>query len=262
MKRFGSMLAIALALALAGCEGGGGNPGECSGSDEVCDGVSGAPDPAPGNTPVGFYKGSTGTGRVIYAVVRPSTDLWFLYSQVGDGAVVQGVETGVYGYSDGAIGSNDLVDFTAERTGVAPGVFSGTALPQVSLAGTVTLTDTRTFTFSAIYDAGSTTPSALSAAAGTYAGIGVFPGEQVAATVAVNTEGALSGNTLAGCNFSGNLLPEANLKTYSVSLSFVGGPCPTNLAAASGVAFIDGGRFYLGTTNVARTQGFAFSGSR
>jgi hypothetical protein len=259
MMRFGSLLAVALVVALAGCEGGGGNPGECSGSTEVCEGVSGNPDNPGAGGPVGLFKGTTGTGRVFYGVVRNSGDLWFLYSQAGNGAVVQGAETGIYTYADGAIGSNNMTDFTSEVATVTPGVFSGNLAPQVSLAGTVTLTN-RTFTFSAIYDATSGTSPALGGAAGTYAGVGVFAGDQVTATLSVTAEGALTGNTVAGCNFSGNLIPEAALRTYSLTLTFVGGPCPTNLTAANGVAFLDGGRFYLATMNPGRNQGFAFSG--
>lgn len=260
MKRFGSMLAVTLALLLAGCEGGGGNPGECNGSSEVCDGVSGTPTPDPGTgSPVGLFKGTTGSGRVFYAVVRNSTDLWFLYSQVGNGAVVQGAESGIYTFADGAIGSANIVDFTSEFPNVTTGTLSGNLAPQVSLAGTVTLTS-RGYTFSALYDGTSATTPALGSAAGTYGGVGVFAGDQVTASLTVNAEGAVNGSTAAGCNYSGNLIPEAGLRAYSVTLAFVGGPCPLNLNAASGVAFLDGGRLYLATMNAARTQGFAFSG--
>lgn len=260
MKRFGSMLAVALALTLAGCEGGGGNPGECFGSSEVCDGVTDTPAPNPGaGSPVGIFKGTTGTGRVFYALVRSGGDLWFLYSQVGNGAVVQGAENGAYFHSDGAITSNNIIDFTSEVANVTGGVLSGNLAPQVSLAGTVTLT-ARDFTFSAIYDSTSATAPPLNSAAGNYAGVGIVPGNQSAATVSVTAEGVLTGSTLAGCNFSGNLIPESALRAYSVTLTFVGAPCPINLNAASGIAFQDGGRFYLATLNGARNQGFAFSG--
>ena len=264
MRRFGTVLAAALVLTLTGCDGGGGDPGECSGSPEVCAGIQ-DPGGSPSNPtgPIGLYKGSTGTGRVLYAVVREPGGLWFLYSQLGNGALLQGAEQGSYAFSAGTITSNDLADFTSEVQGVTRGVFSGTAAPGASLAGTVTLTD-RTFTFSAAYDRDSTTSPAVGAASGTYDGVAVFAGDQVTASATVTNDGVIAGTTAGGCNFNGNLIPEPGLKTYSLTLTFLGATCPANpaLTATGGVAFVDGDRFYVGTINTAKTQGFAFSGGR
>lgn len=258
MKRCGWVLASVLAL--AACNGGGGNPGECFGSAEVCGGVQpGGPPPAAGG-PTGVYVGTTGTGRVFHAVVR-TNDLWFLYSQLGNGALLAGAEQGTYVVSTGSIASNDIADFTSEAQGVARGVLSGNIVPQVSLAGTVTLPD-RSFSFSTTYDSDSATSPALGAAAGTYTGVAVFAGDQVTANATVTNEGVISGQTVAGCNFSGNMIPDAGIASYTLTLTFVGGPCPTNLSSASGVAIVEGTRLRAATINAGKTEGFAFSGGR
>lgn len=261
--RYGGLAgAAALALAVAGCSGGGGNPGECFGSAEVCGGVQPAP-PTPSGSPVGLYKGFTNTNRVVYALVLSTPEIWLLSSLSGTN-VPTGADRGTWTATDTTLSSTDLADFSTDTTTVGIGNLDATYVSGSRLTGSV-VAPGQSFTFTTTYQTGFTTQGTLAALAGSYTGSAVMPGATDVATATVTSDGVVNGSTVRGCNFSGQLLTSPGISTYTASLSFTGVGCPQNptpLTAGSGVAILDGSQLNLAVFNAARTQGFAFAGGR
>ncbi|QJW85502.1 hypothetical protein HK414_26030 [Ramlibacter terrae] len=158
MRTTGWVFCAALALTLAGCGGGGGNPGTCNGSAIVCGGVDGTPPPDNGgatDSAVGLFKGTTGTGRTAYTLVLEGGDFWILYGQPGNADVLGGFERGTYSAADGEISVPNLVDFSAATGLVASGSMTGNYITETSIAGTVQF-GAEVVSFAGAYDPDST----------------------------------------------------------------------------------------------------------
>lgn len=253
---------FAAAVVLAGCGGGGGNPGVCSGSAEVCEGVSPTPTTPVAGTPEGLYKGTTGTGRTAYAVVLPAGEFWILYSQAGNATLLAGAEQGSYTASAGSITSTDVTDISTESSTIArAGTLSGSYVPASNIAGTVVFGST-VATFAANYDSTSRTAATLAEAAGAYTGRAGVRGASEAATLTITTAGVINGSTASGCNVTGTLLPSTGVRSYGVTLSVSGGFCGVEAQSMRGIAVLDGTRIYSAALNGLKDEGFIFAGGR
>lgn len=259
MTRIGTICAAVLAV--AGCGGGGGNPGTCFGSPEVCDGVAPAPPPPGAGSPVGLYRGTTSTGRSAHTLVLPNGEFWLLYGEGTTGTVLAGLVQGNSTSSNGAITSPNLVDVSSETAVVTSGALDGSFVPRSRISGRLVF-GTAVATFSGDYALPTTAEGTLAQAQGTYAGTAATLGQREAATVAVTDTGVVTGVTASGCSFSGTLQPVTEIHAFALSLTFGGPPCAIENGTARGVAFRDGSRLHGGTVNAARTDGFAFTGVR
>lgn len=251
------------ALALAGCGGGGGNPGTCNGSPLVCGGVDGTPPPGGGgsDTATGLFKGTTDTGRTAYTLVLEGGEFWILYGQPGNADLLGGFEQGTYAAADGEITVPNLVDFSAASGLVASGSMTGTYVSEESIAGTVQF-GAEVVSFAGAWDPDSTDDADLADAAGTYAGtLSVTDGSD-AANVTVSESGAVTGTSAGGCTISGTLLAQANANAYNLNVNLAGGVCGNEGTTLRGVAILQGTRIFSAGLNGARTEGFVFSGGR
>lgn len=260
MKTMG--LVFLAALALAGCGGGGGNPGTCGGSPLVCGGVDPDPGPDPGgDSPVGLYSGTTGTGRTAYTLVLPGGQFWVLYGQAGNASLLGGVENGSYTAADGDIASANLADFSAANGTVTRGSLEGTYVPEERIAATVTAGG-QLASFAGTWDPRSDEPADLDDATGSYAGtLSVTDGNDTA-TLTVGSGGTVTGTSTGGCTITGTLLPNSSAHSYNLNLGLAGGVCGNDRITMTGVAIVEGTRIYAGGFDGGRTEGFTFAGGR
>lgn len=255
-------LVFAAALALAGCGGGGGNPGTCHGSPPVCGGVDPSPDPGGDDDgPTGLFKGTTGTGRTAYTLVLERGDFWILYGRPGNADRLGGFERGTYSASDGEIAALDLVDFSAATGLVVSGSMTGSYISETSIAGTVQL-GPEVVSFAGAYDPRSTEDAELADAAGTYAGtLSVTDGSDPA-DVSVSATGTVIGTSASGCTINGTLLPIADANAFSLNVTVAGGVCGNEGTTLQGVAILQGTRIFSAALNGLRTEGLVFAGGR
>lgn len=251
---------LAATTMLFGCGGGGGNPGECFGSAEVCGGVDVPSNPPPvADSALGLFKGASTNGRFTHAVVLPNNQLWLLYGQAGNATTLSGLAQGTYTASRGVIGA-DVDELSGEVQAVTGGAFVGTYVTRRSLAGSVS-GSTQLQGITTSYDAGFETPATLAAIAGTFAGRATSVGTSEISSVTVTAAGALTGNTGAGCTYSGSVTASPN-SIYSLTITFDGGACPNGTGTTTGIAFLEGTRLHVASINAQRNNIFLFSGAR
>src|SRR5258708_22127542 len=98
---------LAASVALVSCGGGGSSSGI-------------APPPPPPNlgTAEGLWNGTTGSGRSFAGLVLDNGTYWFLYTAVGNNAVLGGAIQGSGTSSSGKFTSSNGMDFNLEGLGI------------------------------------------------------------------------------------------------------------------------------------------------
>lgn len=258
-------LVFLAALALAGCGGGGGNPGTCFGSPRVCDGVGGDPSPGGGgggsDSAVGRYQGTSDTGRSVSTLVLESGQVWVLYGQSGNASLLGGAQQGTYSAEDGEIDAPDLADFNALTGSVRRGTLAGTYVSERSIAASVVIAGDAA-TIAGTYDADSDTPADLADAAGSYEGVLAAVDGSDTASLTVAANGTLTGASTGGCTITGTLLPATSARAFTLSATLSGGACGNEVLSYAGVAILQGQRIYGAGFTGGRVEGFTFSGGR
>lgn len=260
------------AMALAGCGGGGGNPGTCFGSAQECGGVDPDPDPDPPPGPtdsaLGLYKGTLSSGRTAYTLVLGSGELWVLYGRTGDASLLGGAAQGTYTAADGVITSTNFTDFSGEAGSITAGSLTGTYVTAQNIGATAVF-NAQSTSIAGTYDPDSDTQAVVADAAGTYTGSAAMttsdpavPGDQESATIDISTTGVVTGTSASGCNVSGTLLPNSGSLSYNVTLSVSGGMCGNLATSVRGVAILDGDRIFGAALGSARMEAFIFAGGR
>ena len=242
---------LPISAALTACGGGGGSS-------------SIAPPPPPDlGTAEGLWKGTTGTNRVVSGLVLDNGNYWFIYSAVGNSAVVAGAVQGSGTSSNGNFSSSNGLDFNLEGLGINGFTLAGTYTKKSTLNGTQTYTGgtsgSMTFSYSTDYDL---TPS-LATIAGTYSGTAATIGGIVEfATVTVSSSGTITGMSASGCSFTGTASLHAKGNVYDVSVTFGGGVCVIGTGTVTGVGYYTASTRTLvsAALNSGRTSGFLFGG--
>ena len=228
MRRFtiNSVLSVLTAsIALTSCGGGAGTS-------------SGASPPPPSNlgTAEGLWNGTTGSGRAFSGLVLDNGTYWFLYSAVGNNAVLGGAIQGDGTSSGGKITSTNGMDFNLEGLGINAFTFAGTYTAKTLLGGTLTYTGGTTDTFTSTYDTDYDLTPSLATIVGTYSGeAATVDSGPEAATVTIASGGAITGSSAGGCNFTGSVSTHAKGNVYDVSVTFNGGVCTNGSSTVTGV---------------------------
>lgn len=240
-----SIIALSIAVGLAGCGGGG--------SD------------SPTAIPDGLYAGTTNTGRTITGLVLDDGTYYVLYSVAGNPSLIAGVVQGTGTGRNGSFTSSNGVDINLQGSGVLPAnVSAGYALKQF-LNGSITYpTLSQTITFTGVYDNKYELAPSLAALAGTYTGTAANPSGSESATLTVSTLGAVSGSGVSGCTFSGTVTPRAKGNAYNATLTFGGSPCLFANTTVTGGAYFDAlnKRLYAVGLKAARDNGVIFVGTK
>lgn len=127
--KFSLWACLLSAALLPGCGGGGGDPGECSGSAELCaefGAVAGAPASNPAPLPAAVWAGNSGTGDAVFDIPTSVTRIR-----------IQGAAIGPDANFVVAIGGANKINTTLGPTQV-PTAFDGEF--QLSAGGTVEIT--------------------------------------------------------------------------------------------------------------------------
>jgi hypothetical protein len=259
--------ALAGALLLAGCGGGGGNPGTCMASALTCAaieaGSNGTPPASTISDAAGLFNGTTSTSRTASALVLADGTFWLLYSPVGNPALIAGAEQGHLTGGAGRFTSGDIVDVGLESMTAAQGTAVGTYVPRASAAGTVSF-GAQSVGFTATYDQTYGTAATLGAVAGSYSGTGVVLGGSETVRLSVSSTGVIAGSGTSGCSFTGTAIPNPGVNSYAVTVTFGGAPCSNANSTVSGVAYMNATtqRLYSAALNPGRTNGFLFVGTK
>lgn len=231
----------------------------CSGGEGDTSTPSLAPPPAA--SAEGLWFGTTDSNRTAAGVVLDDGVYWFLYSVVGDPAIIEGVIQGDSSSQNGDFTSLNAKDFNLE-TGILNATINGSYVMKQSLNGTIVYQNSTQVTFTATYDSDYELIPDMNAVAGTYTGF-VTATETV--TVAVSSSGAITGNSDTGCTFSGSFSPRTHGNVFDVTVDFDGQPgCSLGTEAVNGIAFYDAGtkQLYSAALNADRTDGFVFLGTK
>jgi hypothetical protein len=236
----------------------------CSSDDDNCNFdrfLGGDPSSCDDGTAEGLWHGTTNTGRALSGVAVDDGTYWFIYSLVGNSAVVAGVAQGNATSSNGSITSSNGLDFNFEGLGVLDFTLEGTYEKKRSLDGSITYSGS-TVTFTSSYDTDYDLTPSLTDIAGTYTGSAYTSGGLDSATVTFTDAGAIAGIGVSGCTFSGSASPRANGNIYNVSVTFDGLPCANGTDTVTGVAYFDTPTKQLTSVglNSGRTDGFIYVG--
>jgi hypothetical protein len=214
-------------------------------------------------TAEGLWNGTTGTGRRFSGLVLDDGTYWFLYTAVGNDAVLGGAVQGNGTSSAGKFSSSNGIDFNLEGLGINDFTLAGTYTASSKLGGTLTYASNATNTFTSTYDTDYDLVPAVATVAGTYTGTGVTATSGAeAATATITSGGTINGTSAFGCSFTGTAAARSKGNVYNVSVTFSGGDCANGNATVTGVAYYIASQRGLVVTalNGARTNGFIFEG--
>ena len=242
----------AISLTVSACGGGGGS--------------SAASTPPPDlGTAEGLWNGTTGSGRTFSGLVLDDGTYWFLYTAIGNHAVLGGAVQGSGTSSSGTLSSSNGLDFNLEGLGINAFTLAGTYTAKTQLSGTLTYASGSPTTFSSAYDTDYDLMPSLATVAGTYSGTAVTAGSSAELTsVTIASGGAITGSSAGGCSFSGTSTTRAKGNVYNISVTFNGGVCDNGTNTVTGVGYyIASSKTLIGTAlNSGRTNGSLFEGTK
>lgn len=283
------LAALFTAAAVTACGGGGGDPGTCNASEQLCNPPPPnvtpvqpsppspspppppsppAPEPAPGTPKAlhgaeGFWTGTTNTGRIAYVYVQENGVIWMMYTGVGNPYTLAGA-----GY--GNVSSNqstfvgDGVDVNLEGLGVTRAQFTGTYEAGQRMSGAVQYTNSR-LTFSATFDQSYYGKPDVSALAGTYTSSVIAGNTVETVTVTIQADGAVAGVSMpSGCTFIGTIAPRITGNVFATKTTFGGPPCLGGRSTFDGVAIYNApaGQLVGAALNQGKTAGFFLLGNK
>lgn len=246
MKKVALSVAVASAILMTACGGGGGE------SAPINEGPT-----------QGFFSGKTADGRDINGAVLPDGTYYVLYTGANNSAVIDGFIQGIGSTNGGKFTSADGRDYNFRGAGVIPISVSADFKAKTSLNGTVSgggQVSSFTSTYSNEYEK---LPS-LNTVAGTYSGFVQDAGGRAGATISIATNGTVSGTTTTGCTISGSAEPSVQANAYALGVSFSGAGCVSNGLSVGGAAFYNSieKTLYAGVFNGGRTMGAVFLGAK
>jgi len=232
MKKYCLPALLIFTLILSACGGG----GSSSGSTTT---TSASNSTSTVGAAQGVYQGTISQGSTsnyFEGVVLPDDRFYAIYGiQSGSTFYVSGMLTGQGSSSSSTYTVSSISDFYysgTKYTGSLSGTFSNG-----NISGTVTETGlTMPFT-------GTTPPTAnfnYNVAANLASVTGTWDGSSLDGTISsvvVQSNGSFAGG-FSGCNYSGQLTPNASKNFFGVSVSFTGSSCLMNGQTATGVAVV------------------------
>jgi hypothetical protein len=265
----GVLFSLLFTLLLTACSSGGGD------SDSAAPVV---PPVVPAGTAEGLWAGPM-AGRTISGVVLDDGSYWFLYSAVGNPALMAGTLQGNVSTQNGTFASTDGLDFSNELEEKFAVSVTAPYVMQQTLNGTVTYPGGGQLAFTSAFDSEYNVVPVIANVAGIYSGsvfgfphtITISPLGVITVTTPPNTGYTtglgpnVSGIEL-GCDFTGTLSPRSNGNVYDISLTPSINAAFCALGPFTGVAFFDAAiaskKIYVLALNGSRDRVFPFTGTR
>lgn len=245
MERIGRserLYIVGCAVLLASCGGGGGGGASDVPAAGGGGGGGGGVVVSYGGPPVaGLWVGTTGALRDVRVSLLPGDELIGLYTSASDPDGVAGVvRLAITGRSGNTVDRLLLeaagTDISLEGSGIQSVEFGMAIGPELTFDGSIVyLSDGHADSWAGESQARSSrwTPDPLDLQ-GTYTGTAYLPGQMEPATIQVAADGAITGSTPGGCEFSGSAAGLRQSNTYGVSLVF-SGACTTAGKTMTGV---------------------------
>ena len=237
-------LAMAAALVLTACGGGGGD------STPISTVVNASAE--------GFWTGPSSTGTTVQLAVLENGETWGFYTS---GNILAGA---LYGAttSNGTAISGSGRDFNFVSRTVTAGTYSGSVSPKSTLSVTTSAGIKFTGSYSSAYDQ----PASLSSLAGTYSGFAVTGSTAAQSTpVTISASGNITAGG-AGCAATGTASPRATGKNiFDVSIAFNGSACALGSGTLTkGIAYFDTGtrQILAMALNPTKSDAFIYVGTR
>lgn len=229
MRFFKSLLAASVAAAfLTACGGGGSGGGdEDSGPDTTAQAA-------------GLYQGQS-AGQTVAILVVDTGRFYSLYGeQVGDTFYISGLLVGRGSGEGDEFRSSRVRDFSFEFGEVTSPSITATIANKQSFNGTIS-EGNQSLEFTTSYLAEYETTPTLAAIEGTYVGFAADGRSAQSDNASLSVaNGAITGSTAQGCNFTGTVAPRAAGNVYNLTIRF-GSGCAENGATWSGHAYLSGG---------------------
>jgi hypothetical protein len=222
--------------------------------------------PLVSGTAEGLWRGTSSTDRSVVGLVLGRGEYWFIYSAVGNNAVIAGLAQGNGLSQNGRFTSSNGIDFSFEGTGTSPVTVDAAYIAKESLDGVVKYTGTtNALTFRTLYDfeyhfpvqAPPLGPWMTTTFSGTsYSGLTEYT------ELTIASSGEMTGVSASGCQFAGTISPSTDANYYNVTMTFKGGACVNGTSTVTGVAIFDLYARQLTSAAVTstRTNGYVFVG--
>ena len=242
-----ALAAVLLSAALVAC--GDSDDDDGDGTDDASAGPVVGTETGPGTgpdmgappSPAGLWRGTTGDGRALEGLVLADGEFRFVYSAPDDPDTLGGVIAGDGTVDGTALTASRALDYgLGDEVGIEPFALEATFSPRATLDGTATY-EGGTSSFTSAYDADFERPASLEALAGIYDGIAVSELGPVGATLSIDPEGALAGDTDDGCTFAGRFVPREDANAHDVAIEAAGDDCLAGTDALAGLAFLEDG---------------------
>ena len=219
------------------------------------------------------WAGETHDAHPMIALIDETGTFWAIRAAVTDGFGPPEVFVGVGAIQNGGFDARDIISIRVENGTIRTAALTAQSAAGGQLTGSFvqrgnskkigeTIGETIVFTGNGP-DAPTSSPDGL-AIAGTYRGAFHALWDTRAATLTVSAEGGVLAQTNDGCSFSGRLERWTDTR-YRFLAARVSGACPAGLTSMTdGVAMLDagGGRAHVLSFNAARSDAYAFVGSR
>lgn len=243
------IVAILISLFLAACGGGGGYGG-------------GGGSPAP-SAAQGLWIGTTGDNRALAGIVLDNGTYYFLYSPVGNAALIAGVAQGTSSASNATFSSTNTRDFSFEDGVVTSGSITGSYMERQTISGSaVSLSGANTFSasFDSRYDSAPTIANVV----GTFTGQSATLSSVDNVSVTVANDGSFVSLGAGGCSSSGIIAPRSAGNIFDLTLYAGPAPCAFAGQTLTGIAFYDGtdNSIRAVAINSSRTDLVLFTGSK
>ena len=197
-------LLILVSQILLGCGGGGGGgPTDTSGTAE------------------GLWAGTNSDSRKVSGLVFGDGSYWFLYSAVGNPAVVTGVALGNGISKNNVFTSDNAVIFNTEIPDSTNATISANYSQKQTLDGSVSeVVGSGVTTFNLDYDAAYEGVPSLAGIAGSYPGQStyLFTGNSTGMNVTISSDGTLRTLSIINCQGDGTVTPRSDGNAYDVSI--------------------------------------------
>ena len=259
----GVLFSLLFTLLLTACSSGGG--------DSATPVVS-------AGTAEGLWTG-TMTGRTVKGAVLDDGTYWFLYSAVGNPALMAGTLQGNGSTQNGTFASLNGLDFSNELEEKFAVTVTGPYVMQQDLSGTATYPGGGQLTFTSTFNSENSVTPVIANVADTYSGsVFGFPHTitvDLSGTITVTTPpntGYTTGVSVdvsgieLGCDFTGTLTPRSQGgNMYDIVLTPSANASRCAPGSFTGVAFFDdtdNKRIYVLALNNGRNRVFPFTGTR
>ena len=220
--------------------------------------------PVAASSAAGYWVGTSSTGSNAYGIIAPTGETWVMYTDTAGRNYLSGVIYAQASWSGGVWNTSIARDFNFDGRTYVDARISGNYSPRNQISGSIFYPAyNAATTFNASYRVEFEQTPSLATITGTYTGSAVTLNGSEASNVGIQANGAVTGSTASGCNFSGSIAPMPGANLYRTTVTFQGAACGGTVTAG-GAAYYDLATRTLNvvTLDNSRTQAYVYLGKK